>query len=94
VASNICEGFTLRARELATCEMDALYYTDGFAIDAGKIPFPIPAPPSEAAVTIPSGISATLPLPAGRGLHSSTLKPNVSAYCGTGGAHRGCLGVV
>jgi len=28
----------------------------------------------------------------GRGLHSSTIRLNVSAFCGTGGAFRGCLG--
>jgi len=26
------------------------------------------------------------------GLHSSTFRLNVSAFCGTGGAFRGCLG--
>jgi len=31
---------------------------------------------------------------AGRGLHSSTVRLNVSAFCGTGGALRGCLGGV
>jgi hypothetical protein len=30
----------------------------------------------------------------GRGLHSSTFRLNLSATCGTGGAFRGCLGVV
>ena len=30
-------------------------------------------------------------VPAGRGLHSSTFQLNVSAYCGIGGAFRGCL---
>jgi len=28
----------------------------------------------------------------GRGLHSSTFRLNVSAYCETGGAYRGCQG--
>jgi hypothetical protein len=28
----------------------------------------------------------------GRGLHSSTFRLNVSAFCGMGGAFRGCLG--
>ena len=27
----------------------------------------------------------------GRGLHSSTFRPNVSACCGIGSAFRGCL---
>jgi len=31
---------------------------------------------------------------AGRGLHSSTFRHNVSAFCGIGVAFRGCLGVV
>jgi len=30
----------------------------------------------------------------GRGLHSSTFRLNVSAFCGIGGALRDCLGVV
>jgi hypothetical protein len=30
----------------------------------------------------------------GRGLHSSTFWLNVSAFCGVGGAFRGCLGGV
>ena len=30
-------------------------------------------------------------LPVGRGLHSSTLHLNFSAFCGSGGAFRGCL---
>jgi hypothetical protein len=30
----------------------------------------------------------------GRGLHSSTFWLNVSAFCGTGGAFSGCLGIV
>jgi hypothetical protein len=30
----------------------------------------------------------------GRGLHSSAFRLNVSAFCGIGGASRGCLGVV
>ena len=30
----------------------------------------------------------------GRGLHSSTLQLNLSAFCVTGGAVRGCLGGV
>jgi hypothetical protein len=30
----------------------------------------------------------------GRGLHSSTLRLNVSAFCGIGGAFRGCFGGV
>ena len=30
----------------------------------------------------------------GRGLHSSTLQLNLSAFCVTGGADRGCFGVV
>jgi len=30
----------------------------------------------------------------GRGLHSSTIRLNVSALCGIGGARRGCLGGV
>jgi adenine phosphoribosyltransferase len=30
----------------------------------------------------------------GRGLHSFTLRHNVSAFCGIGGAFRGCLGGV
>jgi hypothetical protein len=30
----------------------------------------------------------------GRGLHSSTFWLNVSAFCGIGGAIRGCLGDV
>ena len=30
----------------------------------------------------------------GRGLHSSTCQLNVSAFCGIGGAFRGCLGGV
>ena len=30
----------------------------------------------------------------GRGLHSFTFQLNVSAFCGTGGAFRGCLGGV
>ena len=36
--------------------------------------------------------SALLTYVAGRGLHSSTFRLNVSAFCGTGGAFRGCLG--
>jgi hypothetical protein len=35
-----------------------------------------------------------LQLASGRGSHSSTFWPNVSAYCGRGGASRGCLGCV
>jgi hypothetical protein len=31
---------------------------------------------------------------AGRGLHSSTFRLNVSTFCVIGGASRGCLGVV
>ena len=30
----------------------------------------------------------------GRGLHSSTFRLNLSAFCGIGGAFRGCLGVL
>jgi hypothetical protein len=30
-------------------------------------------------------------LPPGRGLHSSTFRLNVSAFCGLGGACRGCI---
>jgi len=30
---------------------------------------------------------------AGRGLHSFTFQLNVSAFCGIGGAFRGCLGL-
>jgi len=30
----------------------------------------------------------------GRGSHSSTLQLNLSAFCVTGGAFRGCFGVV
>ena len=30
----------------------------------------------------------------GRGLHSSTFQLNLSAFCGIGGAFRGCLGCV
>jgi len=30
----------------------------------------------------------------GRGLHSSTFRLNVSAFCGIGGAFRGCVGGV
>jgi len=30
----------------------------------------------------------------GRGLHSSTFRLNVSAFCGIGGAFRGCSGGV
>jgi len=30
----------------------------------------------------------------GRGLHSSTFRVNLSAFCGIGGALRGCLGGV
>jgi len=30
----------------------------------------------------------------GRGLHSSTFRLNVSTYCWTGGAYRGCVGGV
>jgi len=30
----------------------------------------------------------------GRGLHSSTFQLNVSAFCGIGGAFRGCIGVI
>jgi len=30
----------------------------------------------------------------GRGLHSSTLQLNLSAFCVTGGAFRGCFGGV
>ena len=33
-------------------------------------------------------------VPAGRGLHSSTFRLNVSAFCGVGGAFRGCSGGV
>ena len=29
----------------------------------------------------------------GRGLHTSTSRLNVSAFCGIGGTFRGCLGV-
>ena len=29
----------------------------------------------------------------GRGLHSSTFRLNLSAFCGIGGAVRGCVGV-
>ena len=34
------------------------------------------------------------PRSAGRGLHSSTSRLNLSAFCGIGGAFRGCLGVI
>jgi hypothetical protein len=30
----------------------------------------------------------------GRGLHSSTIRLNLRAFCGIGGAARGCLGGV
>jgi len=33
-------------------------------------------------------------LPAGRGLHSSTFRLNVSGFCGIGGAYRGRMGGV
>jgi len=42
-----------------------------------------PAPPAGA---------APLPLPRARGLHLSTFRLNVSVFCGTGGAFRGCFG--
>jgi len=29
-------------------------------------------------------------VPVARGLNSSTIRLNVSAFCGTGDAHRGC----
>ena len=77
---------TVWARELATCEMDALYYTDGFAIDAGKIA----AHPSGSKAPIPSGISATLALPAGgRGTFAMWIKPGAAAV--TSGARQTLL---
>ena len=36
--------------------------------------------------------TSTVPVP--RGLHSSTFQLNISAFCGIGGALRGCLGGV
>ena len=41
-----------------------------------------------------SGFSVMIALPTCTGLHSSTLRLNVSAFCGTGCTSRGCLGGV
>jgi len=38
--------------------------------------------------------SYSMIIPLCRGLHSSTVRLNVSAFCGIGGANRGCLGGV
>jgi len=40
------------------------------------------------------GIPPAMPMPHIRGLHSSTFQLNLSAYCGIGGACKGCLGGV
>jgi hypothetical protein len=57
---------TVWGRALDTCEMDALYYTDGFAIDTS----------SSASATNASGLSAKLPLPRGaRGTFAMWIKP-------------------
>jgi len=46
-------------------------------------------------LTAPAGnLSAPKELVNGRGLHSSTLQLNLSAFCVTGGAVRGCFGGV
>ena len=41
-----------------------------------------------------AAMSSLLDRPISRGLHSSTLRLNVSAFCGIGSAFKGCLGGV
>jgi len=51
---------------------------------------PLPGSVSSCSTNSPSAVILALT----RGLHSFTFQLNVSAFCGNGGASRGCLGAV
>jgi len=51
----------------------------------------VPAGPRLEIVRVPDAVLRTVPT--ARGLHLSTFLLNVSAFCGTGGSLRNCLGV-
>jgi len=59
-------------------------------VDESK-PLPSSLSLSSSLSSLRSSLS-TSPLPAARGLHSSSFRLKLSAFCGIGGALRGCLG--
>jgi hypothetical protein len=53
------------------------------------------APPARAVIDLQTcALGAGADAAGGRGLHSSTFQLSLSAFCGIGGAFRGCLGGV